>query len=279
MRGSYTALAPGDKGRAPCAARRRRSEDPPSLVLRRLLTWTVRLAAAFVLASVLGVLLFRVVDPPVTPLMVIRVLEGVLAGERVGIDRRWVDLDRVSPLLLRSVIASEDARFFVHRGVDLAAIRAARRWNARHAGKRQRGASTITMQCARNVFLWQGRTYLRKAVEVWFAWLMEAFWSKRRILEVYVNVVEWGRGVYGVEAAARRYFDVPAARLGARQAALLAVVLPDPRRWDPAAPTAYVDSRARVIMRRAGAVSLTPLGERVSRASARPRPGHSRAAR
>lgn len=230
-------------------------------MLRRLLIWTARLAAAFAVASALGVLVYAVVDPPVTPLMLTRVLDGLFAGERVGIDETWVDLDQVSPFLLRSVIASEDARFFQHSGIDMKAIDDARRYNARNAGKRRRGGSTITMQCARNVFLWQGRTYLRKGLEAWFAGLMELLWSKRRILEVYVNVVEWGRGIYGVEAAARHWFHVPAARLDARQSALLAVMLPDPRRWNPAAPTPYLASRARVMMRRARDVSLASLGE------------------
>jgi monofunctional glycosyltransferase len=232
-----------------------------TLVLRRLLIWAARLAAAFALASVLGVIVYAVVDPPLTPLMITRMVDGLFDGNRVGIDESWVDLDEVSPFLLRSVIASEDARFFEHGGIDMQAIDDARRYNERNAGKRRRGASTITMQCARNVFLWQGRTWLRKALEAWFAWWMEVFWSKRRILEVYVNVVEWGRGIYGIEAAAQHWFHVPAGRLDARQAALLAVMLPDPRRWNPAAPTAYLASRARVIARRAREVSLAPLGE------------------
>ncbi|HEV7735282.1 MAG TPA: monofunctional biosynthetic peptidoglycan transglycosylase [Candidatus Binatia bacterium] len=224
-------------------------------MLRRTRTWIARLAAAFVVASLLGVLFYRVVDPPLTPLMVIRRFEGF------GIDRQWVDLDAVSPALLRAVIASEDARFFLHGGIDFAAISDARKYNEKNAGKRRRGGSTITMQCARNVFLWQGRNYLRKGLEVWFAWLMELVWPKRRILEVYVNVVEWGPGIYGIEAAARHWFHVPAMKLNARQASLLAVMLPDPRRWNPAAPTGYLSSRARVIARRAGQVSLAGLGE------------------
>jgi monofunctional biosynthetic peptidoglycan transglycosylase len=230
-------------------------------VLRRLLIWTARLAAAFVLASLFGVIVYRVVDPPLTPLMLTRVVGGWFSGDRLGIDYAWIDLDDVSPSLLRAVIASEDARFFDHGGIDMKAIDDARRYNARNAGKRRHGGSTITMQCARNVFLWQGRTYARKALEAWFAFLMETFWNKRRILEVYVNVVEWGRGVYGVEAAARHWFHVPASRLDARRSALLAVMLPDPRRWNPTAPTAYLASRARVIMRRAGSVSLAPLDD------------------
>ena len=123
-----------------------------------------------------------------------------------------------------------------------------------------RGASTITMQCARNVFLWQGRTYVRKALEIWFTGLMELFWSKRRILEVYLNVIEWGPGVYGVQAASEHYFDVPASRLDARQAALLAAVLPSPLERNPAQPTPAVDRRAMMIARRAARVRLGPLG-------------------
>jgi monofunctional biosynthetic peptidoglycan transglycosylase len=117
------------------------------------------------------------------------------------------------------------------------------------------------MQCARNVFLWQGRNYIRKGLEVYFTYLMEFFWSKKRILEVYVNVIEWGDGVYGVEAASKKYFGVPASQLTARQAALLAAVLPNPRRWSPAEPTSYINGRAATIQRRASGVSLSPLKE------------------
>src|SRR5262249_50283 len=155
-------------------------------------------------------------------LMVIELARGALHGRWVGIDQRWVPLDRVSPALLRSVIAAEDAHFFTHWGVDVGALRRAQAWNRHHAREgRVRGASTIAMQCGRNVYLWQGRTYPRKALEIWFAGLMELLWSKQRILEVYLNVIEWGAGTYGAEAAAGRYFRVPADRLNARQAALL----------------------------------------------------------
>jgi monofunctional biosynthetic peptidoglycan transglycosylase len=227
--------------------------------MRRVARLAVYVFAALVGLSIAGVLLFRVVDPPLTPLMVLRSLEGRRAGTPFPTHRRWVTLDAVSPALLRAVVAAEDARFFAHHGVDLDALRRARAFNARHAGRRRRGASTITMQCARNVFLWPGRTWARKILETWFALLMELAWGKRRILEVYVNVVEWGRGVYGVEAAARTYFGVPAARLDARQAALLAATLPDPRRWSPATPTPWVRSRATTIARRAAAVRLAAL--------------------
>jgi monofunctional biosynthetic peptidoglycan transglycosylase len=228
-------------------------------VTRRALSWVGGVAAVFVLGSALAVLAVRWMNPPVTPLMVIELVRGAFHGRWVGIDQRWVPLDRLSPALLRSVIAAEDARFLTHWGVDVGALRRARAWNRRHAREgRVRGASTITMQCARNVYLWQGRTYARKALEIWFAGLMELLWSKQRILEVYLNVIEWGPGTYGAEAAAERYFHVPAERLNARQAALLAAALPDPRARDPGAPSRALDARATRIARRA---AIVPLGD------------------
>ncbi len=226
--------------------------------LRLVLRWCARLAIGFFAASFALVTLYHWVDPPVTPLMLIRVVQGAIHGTWVGIDRRWVDLRDVSPVLLRSVIAAEDARFFQHWGVDTKELARAREYNDRQRGRRLRGASTITMQCARSVFLWPDRTWLRKAVEVWLAVLMEQLWGKRRILEVYVNVVEWGPGVYGVEAAAERWFGVPAAALDAERAALLAATLPAPLRYDPAAPSASLRKRAATIAARASAVSLAP---------------------
>lgn len=228
-------------------------------VARWVVRWSVRVVGACIAASLAVVALYHWVDPPLTPLMMIRSVQGLLAGERVGIDRRWVDLRDVSPVVVRSVIAAEDARFFQHWGVDVKELQRAREYNARQRGGRIRGASTITMQCARSTFLWPSRTWLRKAIEVWFAVLMEQLWGKRRILEIYLNVVEWGPGVYGVEAAAQRHFGIPASRLDARRAALLAAALPAPHRFDPAAPTPYLERRAGMIAARARSV---PLGRR-----------------
>jgi monofunctional biosynthetic peptidoglycan transglycosylase len=222
--------------------------------LRAVLRWCARLALAFVGASLAGVTLYHWVDPPLTPLMLLRVVEGALAGEPVGIDRRWVDIRDVSPALVRSVLAAEDARFFTHWGVDTTEVERAVEYNERQGGRRVRGASTITMQCARSVFLWPGRTWIRKGIEVWLAVLMEQLWGKRRILEVYLNVVEWGPGVYGAESAARRHFGVPAASLDAERAALLAATLPAPRRFDPAAPSPHVRRRAETIEARARSI-------------------------
>jgi len=223
---------------------------------RLVLRWCARLAFGFVVVTFAFVTLYHYVNPPLTPLMVIRMIEGVLTGKPVGIDRRWVPLRDVSPMLLRAVIAAEDARFFQHWGVDVQELEQARAYNDRQHGRRFRGASTITMQCARSVFLWPGRTYVRKALEVYLAVLMEQLWGKRRILEVYVNVVEWGPGVYGVEAAAHRAFGVSASRLDPERAALLAAALPSPRRFDPAAPSAALRRRAATIAARARAVEL-----------------------
>jgi monofunctional biosynthetic peptidoglycan transglycosylase len=224
--------------------------------------WTARLVAGFLIASILGVAVYRWLDPPLTPLMVLRAVEARSAGRPARLIRHWADLDAVSPALQRAVVVAEDARFLEHHGVDLEAVRRAIDYNARHGGRPLRGAGTITMQCARNVFLWPGRSYVRKALEVYFAQLLELGWGKRRILEVYLNVAEWGDGIYGVDAAARTYFGVPASQLDARASALLAAVLPDPRRWNPAAPTPYIAGRAAIIADRAARTRLDGLRTR-----------------
>jgi monofunctional glycosyltransferase len=218
-------------------------------VVRR---WIARAVAGAIALFLAAVVLYRFVDPPLTPLMVRQAFSHGLAHQSVA-------LEAISPALLRAVIASEDARFFEHRGVDWAAVRRARDYNAKHGDEPRRGGSTITMQCARNVFLWQGKSYLRKVLEAGVAYVIEVVWGKRRILEVYLNVIEWGPGIFGAEAAARTYFGVPASALTPHQAALMAAVLPNPRRWSPAVPTRFVVSRAAAIARRATRVSLAPL--------------------
>jgi monofunctional biosynthetic peptidoglycan transglycosylase len=197
-----------------------------------------------VVSSIVPVVVYRFVNPPITPLMLLR---------HQGITQEWVPLRAVSPFLVRSVVVAEDARFYEHRGVDWGALDRARAYNERQGGSRLHGGSTITMQCARNVFLWPGKTYLRKGVEIWFAFLTELIWGKQRILEVYLNVIEWGDGIYGIEAAARHYFSASAASLDVEQSALLAASLPNPHRWNPARPTPYLAGRAASITRRATA--------------------------
>ncbi len=188
--------------------------------------------------------------------MVFRFWEWATEGEPHGINLRWRSYGSVSPNLIKAVTASEDARFLNHGGIDWKAVDEARKYNLRHKGRKKRGASTITMQTAKNAFLTHNRTYIRKAFEVYFSYLMEAIWGKKRILEVYVNIVEWGKGVYGAEEASRKYFGKSADKLSKREAALLAAVLPNPIRWSPARPTNYISRRASTIMARMNAVEI-----------------------
>ncbi len=206
--------------------------------------------------SIIWVLLYAVIPPPVTPLMLQRLLEGVFRGKWIGIHYRWEPVSEVAPPLLRALIAAEDARFIQHYGFDWHAIEQARRRNERLRGRRLYGASTISMQTAKNAFLLPMRTYVRKAVEAYFTVLIETFWGKQRILEVYTNIVEWGEGIYGVEAASQHYFGKPARALSAREASLLAAVLPNPRLWSPAAPTRYIQRRSEWVRSRMPAIAL-----------------------
>lgn len=190
------------------------------------------------------ILLYRVVPP----LMLIRSAEGY------GIAKDWQPLERISPHLRRSVIAAEDAKFCTHYGFDVDAIENA--IDNYEDGGKVLGASTISMQTAKNVFLWPGRTFVRKGAEAYLTVLLEALWPKRRILEIYLNVVEFGPGVYGAEAASRQFFGKSAADLSAREAAALTAVLPAPLRRSAARPSAYVSQRIAIIRGRAEQVRL-----------------------
>jgi monofunctional biosynthetic peptidoglycan transglycosylase len=187
-------------------------------------------------------LVYRFLPVPITPLMVIRLLQGE------GLHKTWVPLEAIAPALPYAVIAAEDNRFCEHGGFDWQELEG--QIDALLAGGRARGASTITMQTAKNLFLWPGRDFVRKALEAWFTPQIELLWPKRRIIEVYLNIAEFGGGIYGAEAAARTYFGKLARALGPREAALLAAILPSPRRWSPDRPTKYVQARARTIRTR-----------------------------
>ena len=220
-----------------------------SNLARKIARWLLLFAAAFFLASTFLAVLYGAVAPPATPLMLIRAVQGD------GLNRHWKPYAEISPHLIRAVIAAEDARFCEHVGFDWREIDKA--WASFKRGGRLRGASTITMQTAKNLFLWPGRSYLRKGLEVYFTLLLELVLDKQRIVELYVNVAEWGSGVYGAEAAAQANFRKPAAGLTRREAALLAAVLPNPRLWSPARPTASVVRKTATILARMSSVPIS----------------------
>lgn len=201
----------------------------------------------FFFSTVLVTIIYRFVRPPVTPLQLIRVAEHIAQGEKVKMSRDWVKLRDISPHMVQAVVAAEDNNFMKHHGFDLEAIKKARELNKKR--KNKLGASTISQQTAKNVFLWPDRTWLRKGLEVYFTGLIEIFWGKRRIMEVYLNVIEMGDGIYGVERAAGKYYRKPASDLNRAEAAMIAAVLPNPRRWSPASPTAYIQRKQQRIMR------------------------------
>jgi monofunctional biosynthetic peptidoglycan transglycosylase len=203
-------------------------------LLRYLLLSVVMVA---ILLPLSVILLYSVVVPPLTPLMVIRSWEGT------GLHKQWAPLDDIAPAAAHAIIAAEDNRFCRHMGIDWQAVLQA--IDDYWAGERLRGASTISMQVAKNLFLWPQRSPLRKVLEAYLTVLIETLWSKRRILEVYLNVAEWGPGIYGIETAAQRYFGKSAATLDRHEASLLAAILPNPRGWS--IDSGYVLYRAQTI--------------------------------
>jgi monofunctional biosynthetic peptidoglycan transglycosylase len=234
----------GAESQAPRASLRRRLWRALSGRGRRggLRRWLGALVLLLLLVPPLWVALYVAVPPPATLLMALRWAEGD------GWRRDWVPLEAISPDLRFAVLAAEDNRFCSHFGYDWVELqRALEEWRG---GGRLRGASTITMQSAKNLFLWPGRDWLRKALELPFVFWLEAFADKRRILELYLNVAEWAPGVYGAEAAARHHFGVSADALTQRQGALLAAVLPNPREWSAGKPGSYVNGRAATLQAR-----------------------------
>lgn len=211
-----------------------------------ILKWVKRIVLGFLLITILPVLLFKFVPVPVTPIMLQKSISMKLKGEEVKLYKEWVPLDEISPYLQLSVVCAEDQNYLKHNGFDFGAIEKAVKYNEkmeeRGSGKR-RGASTITQQTAKNLFLWTGRSWIRKGLEAWFTLLIELFWSKERIMEVYLNIIEFGRGVYGAEAASHEFLNKSAIKLSAKDAALMAVVLPNPLKFSLAKPSAYTRGR------------------------------------
>lgn len=198
--------------------------------------------ALLVASPFIGAIIYRVAPPPGTWTM----LQRKLSGDRIV--HPWASLDEISPHLVRAVIAAEDSRFCLHKGVDMEAIEQAMEDNKN--GAKRRGGSTITQQTAKNVFLWQGGGWARKALETYFTLVAERVWGKRRTMEIYLNVAEWGDGYFGAEAAARGRFGKSAADLTKEEASLLAAVLPSPNKWRAVNPGPYVRARAATIRKR-----------------------------
>jgi monofunctional glycosyltransferase len=195
--------------------------------------------------------------------MVIRLFEQVADGREMKLKKEWKPIDKISLNLALAVIASEDQLFLEHFGFDIDAIKKAYESNNKKIKHTIKGASTISQQVAKNVFLWPGRSWIRKGFEVYFTFLIEVFWSKERILEVYLNVVEMGNGIYGAQAASIFYFKRPASDLNQDQAALIAAILPNPKRWSPITPTSYIQKRKVWIKRNMMNLGNLKLNEKI----------------
>ena len=215
---------------------------------RRFLRMLLKISLWFLGLSVFSILLFRFVPIPVTPLMLIRCIEQKRAGEEMQLHQDWVSLEEISSVMPLAVIAAEDQKFEEHFGFDIGAIQKAEKYNEKHKGRRMKGASTISQQTAKNVFLWPSRSWIRKGFEVYFTFLIETLWSKKRIMEVYLNVIETGNGIYGVQEASMRYFKKPAIKLSIKEAARIAAILPNPRKWSPVNMTPRISKKASRIV-------------------------------
>ena len=205
----------------------------------RLLSWVLKLIVSFVLSTAMVVIAYRYINPPFTPLMIIRFFEQSFGPYDYYYSCQWTDYEKISPDFVKAVVASEDQKYWFHNGFDWKAMKDAFDRN-RHSGKSMAGGSTISQQVAKNVFLWPGRSYGRKILEAYFTFLIEIFWSKKRIVEIYMNKIEMGNGIYGIESASRYYFRKSADRLSKSEAALIAAVLPNPRVFNPVYPTSRI---------------------------------------
>ena len=232
------------------------SESWPSW-LQKILRIFLKILKWFFILSITTVIVYRFIPPPFTPLMLQRMVEQKMDGKEMKCKKDWVSIDEISKSLPRAVIASEDQNFEDHFGLDFKAISSAQKYNEKHKGKKVMGASTITQQTAKNVFLTQSRTYIRKAFEVYFTFLVEIFWSKERIMEVYLNEIEMGNGIYGAEAASQFYFKKSALKLTNSEAAAIAAILPNPLKRSASKPDAYTAKRKRWILKQMSNVTYT----------------------
>lgn len=216
-------------------------------LLKKITNIASKVFIYFLLVSVIWVIALRFINPPITLLMVLRNIERKSDGKPFKTEKKWVKFDDISDNMKRAAVSAEDQLFLKHIGFDVKAIEKAFASNAK--GKKVKGGSTISQQTAKNVFLWPGRSYIRKAFEAYFTLLIELFWNKERILEVYLNVIEMGDGIYGAEAAAQEYYGKSCTNLSKNQAALIAACFPNPIRWTPKNATPYIRHRQYLILR------------------------------
>lgn len=221
---------------------------------KKILQFLIKCALWFLGISVFFVILFKFVPVPFTPLMAVRAMEQKEAGKEMTCSHDWVPLEDISKNLQKAVIASEDGTFLSHNGFDFTAMQKAFKNNSK--GKKLKGGSTISQQTAKNVFLWQGRSYLRKALEAYFTVLIEIFWGKERIMEVYLNSIEMGDGVYGVEAASEHWYKKSASSVSKKEAAGIAAILPNPRKFKASNSSSYIERRKGRIMKHMNYVKL-----------------------
>jgi monofunctional biosynthetic peptidoglycan transglycosylase len=221
------------------------------IFFQKTFRWFKILVLFFFVFSLFIVILYRFLPPPVTPLMIIRLNEQLWEKDKkMKLQKEWKSIEKISPNIIYAVMASEDQKFLDHNGFDWDAIKKAYEYNTKKSNRRPvKGASTISQQTAKNVFLWPGRSWVRKGFEVYFTFLIELFWSKDRIMEVYLNVIEMGDGVYGAEAASRTYFRKSALQLNKDNAAAIAAILPNPRKYSASKPGPYIQRRKEWIKR------------------------------
>jgi monofunctional glycosyltransferase len=208
---------------------------------KRAIRFVLWIMTGFIVLSFALVSLYRFVNPPVTPLMMIRITQQLTSGKDARLQKKWIDIEDVSPNMIRAVIAAEDNLFVKHWGIDTKAVKRAVEHNKK--SERKRGASTISQQTAKNVFLWPTRSFTRKGFELYFTLLIEWIWGKERIMEVYLNVIETGNGIYGVEKASQTYFKKSSSRLTQGEAALIAALLPSPLKYSVTSPGPYMQKR------------------------------------
>lgn len=225
-------------------AKNRRKKHP---LLQKIIRITTKVIVYFLVVSVIWVIALRFINPPITLLMVLRNIERKSNGKPFKLEKHWVKFDDISDNMKRAAVSAEDQLFLKHVGFDVKALEKAYQNNAK--GKKIKGGSTISQQTAKNVFLWPGRSYIRKGFEAYFTVLIELFWSKERILEVYLNVIEMGDGIYGAEAASQAYYHKSCFDLSKNQAALIAACFPNPIRWSPNNATPYIRHRQYLILR------------------------------